>query len=374
MTGQSPSNRASTTVVPFFLPNAGCESRCVYCDQSVAAGAAPVDPDKGTIEACIEAAFQRSGSPVEAAFYGGTFTALPLERQRQLLGILGRFRQEGVVCRVRLSTHPAHVDDDRLALLADNRVDVIELGVQSFRDEVLAASGRNVTGSQARDACRRVLAAGFDLVIQLMPFLPGATEEDDVDSAATAAFLKPSAVRIFPTLVLRGTPLAQIFEAGLYRPATLEETTERVAQMLRRLVKASIPVLRIGLQPSQRLAEAVVAGPYHPALGELCRAVWLARAIASELAFGSLRPNLELSVPGELASLILGHGKLGLSHLEKATGQKWRVQVVAGSRGVAPSGSAVACFSDKSAPAIPIGDNLVLRVYTAGVSVEKERT
>ncbi len=369
MTRRQPNGSIGPAVVPFFLPNAGCASRCVYCDQTAAAGPAPVNPGLEELEACLRKASTGSSLPVEAAFYGATFTGLPRARQAELLDVTAALRAEGLVARVRISTHPAHLDSERLSFLRERGVDVIELGIQSFSDRVLSAAGRGITGAAAADACRRVKEAGFETVVQLMPFLPESTLEEDLESAGQAALLQPDAVRIFPTLVLRGTPLAALLESGRYRPASLVEATLRVGKMLAPLFAAGIPVLRIGLQPSEKLEQALVAGPYHPALGELCRATWLASAIEAELrqrlAAGSSAGERQdagesrtVSVPRELASLLAGHGKFGLAALENATGGKWRVQV----EKEGPDGGV----------AVPIGDNLSLKVYTAGVRVEKE--
>jgi len=368
-------------VVPFFLPNAGCTSRCIYCDQSVAAGSAPVNPTPQEIETCLREAASRSGAAVEAAFFGATFTGLLRADQERLLAPMARLKCEGIAARVRVSTHPGHVDEGTLDFLKEQMVDTLELGVQSFSDRVLAAAGRRITGSQVEASCRRIQNAGLGLVVQLMPFLPESTEEDDVDSAERTAALRPSAVRIFPTLVLRGTPLARLMETGGYRPASVVETVDRVAGMLQPLLARSVHVLRIGLQPSVRLSESVVAGPYHPALGELCRAAWLVEAIAGAVgaksdddcdadidADGKRRERTGegegrhpvLSVPRELASLLLGHGGFGVSRLRRKTGMGWNVQVEK--------------RHEAEGPTVRIGDNLVLRDYTAGVRVEREQT
>lgn len=378
MAGRLP-RRAASKVVPFFLPNRGCPSRCVYCDQSVAAGTAPQDPCPAEIEACLRDAATRFRAPVETAFFGATFTAMPRSEQERLLAPILRLKREGIVDRLRISTHPAHIEEDVLAFLREHEVDVLELGIQSFSDRVLAAAGRGVTADQSEAACRRVLEAGLELVVQLMPFLPDSTQQDDVESARRTAALRPSAARIFPTLVLEGTLLAGLLADGRYRPATLEKTVARVARMLEPLHEAGVPVLRIGLQPSERLEESLQAGPYHPALGELCRAAWLARAMAKVIGrrgepFGQgehdgdhdVDANADgrtggpvLSVSRELASLVLGHRRFGLKRLHEETGRSWKVQVEEKTAGAAPG--------------VSIGDNLVVTVYTAGVRLERER-
>ena len=82
--------------------------------------------------------------------------------------------------------------------------------------------------------------------------------------------LAPAFVRIYPTLVLAGSPLAADYSAGRYQPPTLDESIDLVARMWLMLMAAGIRVIRMGLQDGPGLADRaqVLAGPYHPAFGE----------------------------------------------------------------------------------------------------------
>jgi len=272
-------------IIPFWFPNRGCANRCIYCDQSLTMGNAIEMPGLQETEQRVLQAreeLRRGGGeqPLEAAFFGGTFTALPLSMQEGYLSLAARLVEEGVLDSVRLSTHPLHVDRETVARLASFGVSAVELGVQSFRSSVLKTAGRGYLGRQAIDACQRVKEAGIELVIQLMPFLPSAVEEDDLHSALVTAELRPAAVRVFPTVVLKGTTLEQWFAQGRYEPATTRQAAIRISRMLEILLRKPIEVMRIGLQVSELTDSAVVAGPYHPAMGELCWGFLLARVLA----------------------------------------------------------------------------------------------
>ena len=118
-------------------------------------------------------------------------------------------------------------------------------------------------------AAKLLHARGFQVILQMMTGLPGADPASDLRTAELLADLRPEGVRIYPTLVLRDTPLAALWERGEYRAKTLEEAVETCAPIVELFQKRGIPVLRLGLHPSRELEAKLLAGPYHPALGEL---------------------------------------------------------------------------------------------------------
>lgn len=309
----------SRPLYPIFLPSAGCSSRCIYCNQEACPGASPVNLAPSEVVSWVRSVAARPGNgtiPGELAYYGGTFTALPPAVQAGYLAAAGQLANEGLIGRVRVSTHPAHVSEPVARYLLESGVTDIELGVQSFSDDVLAGAFRNHTALQARNAVQLLFNSGLDVCVQLMFFLPLSTEESDLESVRLAVSLSPASLRLFPTLVLRSTQLADRFMRGEYVPATLEEAIDRCAKALGFAREAGIPIIRMGIQDSDGLRGHLIAGPHHPAFGELV----LGRRLASELL------NLVLADPGHAmrinlprvqASLLLGHGRHGLRYIEQ---------------------------------------------------------
>lgn len=326
-------------VIPFFMPNEGCPGRCIYCDQGITMGDALGLPEperiiRTVLDCCGSHPSSRAGRPVEAALFGGTFTALPVERQGALLAPLRQLRQQGVLDGIRISTHPAHVDRDVLARLHRDGVTAVELGIQSFDDRVLDKAGRRYGGRAADEACRMVRTAGLEFVIQLMPFLPLSSAKSDSESARRALALRPDGVRLFPTVVLEGTILASMWRAGEYRAVGIDEAVERVAAMLE-ILAPKCEIMRVGLQESTATAAAFLAGPHHPALGELCWSGLLVRVLASLLpviAPGDVGQGpLTVLVDPRVASFLFGHGGAGLSDLAgRCPGTPFTVQRVDG--------------------------------------------
>lgn len=272
---------AKQKILPFFLPMRGCPAPCVYCDQYAISGAAR-PPELAEIAAAL-AAFA-GGSRAELAYYGGSFTCLPRAEQAAYLEAARPAIADGRLAGVRVSTRPDSVDAETCAFLREHGVITVELGVQSFDDAVLAASGRGYTAAVALAGCDAVRQAGLTLGVQLMTGLPADSARLSRDSLRTALGAGASLLRVYPTLVLRGTPLATMYEAGGYRPQTLAEAVALAADLLAMALAAGVTMLRIGLHTSADVEAALVAGPYHPAFGGLVREELRARQVRALLA------------------------------------------------------------------------------------------
>jgi histone acetyltransferase (RNA polymerase elongator complex component) len=208
---------------------------------------------------------------VQVAFYGGSFTALPLEVQQAYLEPVQRFIDSGRVAGIRLSTRPDGINADVLALLKRYHVGTVELGVQSMDDDVLLLSGRGHTAADTVHAVRLLREQGFTIGLQLMPGLPGDKAETFQATVDRIVGLKPDFVRIYPALVIRDTPLAVLYETGRYAPLPLDAAITLCRDALDRFEEAGIEVIRIGLQATDELAApgTIIAGPFHPAFRQL---------------------------------------------------------------------------------------------------------
>jgi histone acetyltransferase (RNA polymerase elongator complex component) len=213
---------------------------------------------------------RQSGSqPTQVAFYGGSFTALPLSRQEELLTAAAPFLESGMVQSLRLSTRPDCMAEEQAAFLKAHRVATVELGVQSMNDEVLAAARRGHTAAAAERAMTVLRQAGLETGIQLLLGLPGDSRASLRRTVERVIALRPHFVRIYPLLVLRGSGLAELYKKGWYTPLSLDEAVLLAAFMKKRFELAGIPTARIGLQAGTELEASLLAGPWHPAFGEI---------------------------------------------------------------------------------------------------------
>jgi histone acetyltransferase (RNA polymerase elongator complex component) len=102
-----------------------------------------------------------------------------------------------------------------------------------------------------------------------MTGLPLDTPLKSLNSMKQSCETKADFLRIYPTLVLKNTPLSALYAAGTYQPQELAEAVQITSYMLALAMYHDIPVIRLGLSPSPSLEQALIAGPYHPAFGQL---------------------------------------------------------------------------------------------------------
>lgn len=310
-------------IVPFFISHQGCPHQCVFCDQERISGQGSGLPSTAEILETIERfAASGGGRPLEAAFYGGTFTSLPLGDQDRLLAPLQPLIAHGRLASVRLSTRPDAVGDETARFLAAHGVTTVELGVQSMDDGVLESAGRGHGATHVERAFASLRGAGLAVGAQLMPGLPGDTPETSLESLDRVLVLGPACVRIYPTVVLAGTRLAELWRSGSYSPLGLDDAVSLCGAMLRRCLAASVPVIRIGLQPTEELERpgTVLAGPWHPAFRQLVESGLfrdLLERLVMDVPAGSV---VEVACSPRRISDVAGQHRCNLSRLREKFG------------------------------------------------------
>lgn len=210
----------------------------------------------------------------EIAFYGGSFTALPLAVIECYLTFARDLKRAGRVKKIRLSTHPAHVDRNVAGMLRDYEVDTVELGIQSLNDEVLSIAKRGHSSDDALMALQCLKDADFEVGVQVMAGLPGDSRETFLATVSALLPLEPDFARIYPLLVLKGTEVAAMMERGDYVPLTLAEAVTQVRDALALFLFAGVPVIRMGLQPTADLCrdgDVLLSGPFHESFGHLVK-------------------------------------------------------------------------------------------------------
>ncbi|MFP4034736.1 MAG: elongator complex protein 3 [Desulfovermiculus sp.] len=288
--------RPPNPIWPIFLPGMGCPTRCIYCDQKQQTGIAPQSLARiyAGLARDLDLAWQENRQPFEMAFFGGTFTSLPRFWRLKLIELVSGYKRKGLVTRIRCSTRPDCCSAPVLSELAERGLDTVELGAQSFCSHVLHTANRGYAPQIIHTACDLVRAKGLNLGIQLLPGLPGHDTRKWLHDVRQTCSLKPDFVRIYPCLVLTGTPLYLLYEQGRFKPWSLSQTVLALARGFLRFWSHGIPVIRMGLPPESDLLQAIAAGPWHPALGSLVRSKVLLALIK----------HLSLSLPPGPKSLL----------------------------------------------------------------------
>lgn len=259
--------------IPVFVPHKGCPFDCVFCNQNRITGSIKeVTPDDvtETIEEYLKT-LPQSDSDIEVAFFGGSFTGIPIDEQSALMSRVTPYIESGRINGIRLSTRPDYISCDILDNLKKHGVTTIELGVQSMVDSVLKCANRGHSAEQVRQAVALIREYDFTLGLQMMTGLPGDTPELSVETAKEIIKLKPDMVRIYPTLTIKDTFLEKMYRDGKYTPETLDNAVRLSKELLLMFEDAGIRVIRVGLQPTDEINAdaAVVAGPFHSSFREL---------------------------------------------------------------------------------------------------------
>ena len=260
-------------IIPIFIPHLGCPNDCVFCNQkTITARTRPLQKEdmEDMINRYLNTITGRGIKTIEIAFYGGSFTGIPMEQQKDYLSVAKRYKKKGLIQKIHLSTRPDYIDDSILTNLKEHLVDIIELGVQSFDEEVLRLSNRGHSREAVFASSRMIQDYGFELGLQLMIGLPGDTMEKSIASAREAVKISPSIARLYPTVIIQNTELYRMFQEGKYKPFSMEETIQITKEMYLILTAADINVIRVGLKSTDHISESGdIAGGYHPAFRQL---------------------------------------------------------------------------------------------------------
>ena len=266
--------------ISLFVPHQGCPHQCSFCNQKTISGSVKeLTPQE--VRETLQKAVSDGVDPknTEIAFFGGSFTAINREYMISLLEETKPFIENENFCGIRISTRPDAIDDEILSILKEYKVTSIELGAQSTDEQVLLLNHRGHTRDDIIKASKLIKEKGFSLGLQMMTGLLGDIPEKSIKTAEDIISLKPDTVRIYPTIVLEGTYLGELYKNGEYAPQTVEEAVELCAVLLKRFYEENITVIRLGLHSGGNVEEGFLAGPYHPAFGELCESkIYLEKA------------------------------------------------------------------------------------------------
>lgn len=295
--------------VSLFVPHEGCPHACTFCNQKAISGQTKALTEDEIRLAC-QTALQSEGylsQNSEIAFFGGSFTAIPEEKQIFYLESVQEFIGDGKFGSIRISTRPDCISEENLAILKKYNVKNVELGAQSMSDEVLTANKRGHTAAHTENAVRLLRKHGFGVGLQMMTGLYKSTPETDLFTATEFVRLQPDTVRIYPTAVLENTPLSDLYKSGDYTPQTLDEAVMLCAELLTMFHENNIRVIRTGLHAGGDVQGNLLAGVFHPAFGELCE---------GEIYFNKMQKALDGKPQGNYTVFV------SPTEFSKAVGQK----------------------------------------------------
>lgn len=312
-------------IIPIFVPHLGCKKCCTFCNQRKISGErkqVTAEDVKNTIEYYLKN-FKSSDNYVEVAFFGGSFTAIDRNIQEELLTAVQPYIKNKKVNSIRLSTRPDAIDKDILNFLKKNHVKTIELGVQSTNNYILARCKRGHNFEDVKKASKLIRWYGFNLGHQMMVGLPDSSEKDDIQTAKDIIKLKPKMVRIYPVLVIKGTELEEEYNKKDFIPLNVSQAVERSKEIVKLFRKKNIEVIRTGLQNTDSISSPekegseVIAGPYHPAFGQLVEdAIWYDKITDEIKKINSKVIRVEIQANKANVNNIIGHKKENIKRLK----------------------------------------------------------
>ncbi|MBQ7760798.1 MAG: radical SAM protein [Clostridia bacterium] len=307
--------------IPIFIPHLGCPNQCIFCNQRYISGTEQFNIED--VDSQIETVLSgiNDDACCEIAFFGGSFTGIERDLMINLLDKAQKYVNDGKVTSIRLSTRPDYINPEIINILKKYTISAIELGIQSFSDEVLSKCKRGHTVYDTIEAIRLLNEAQIDFVGQMMIGLPGSTIDDEVFCAKKICELGAVGTRIYPTIVFANTELEELKENGEYLPLNVDEAVERSAIVLDVFLKNNVNCLRIGLCDSENLhsSDTFVAGPNSPSIGELVKSKLFLYKIINKLKYCQIddiqNKDLIIYCPQNLKSQIIGHKRKNIAEI-----------------------------------------------------------
>jgi len=217
---------------------------------------------------------------VELIMFGGTLTAYPqdylewftVQCLNAMSGSNARTIEEAQlvaenapirVSDIALETRPDYCKEPHVDLMLRLGATRVELGVQTLSDDIYKLVDRGHTVEDVVEATRIARDAGFAVVYHMMPNLPGSSYEQDLETFERLfedEQFRPDALKIYPTLVMPGTKLHEMWRRGEYKPYPFERVVELIAEVKKRVPKW-VRIQRIQRDiPANLIADGVKRG------------------------------------------------------------------------------------------------------------------
>jgi len=133
------------------------------------------------------------------------------------------------VVGLSIETRPDFINAQEIQSLRLLGVTMVELGVQSIYDDVLDINLRGHKVWHTIQATQLLKDAGFKVLYQIMPNLPGSDIKRDKEmfkELFANAHFQPDLLKVYPCFLLKKTGLYKLWQKGNYKPYTTEQLLE----------------------------------------------------------------------------------------------------------------------------------------------------
>lgn len=324
-------NKSKQYTIPIFIPHKGCPNNCVFCNQKKISGQltdVTSEDVKDKIEEYLKY-YLNSKKKIEIAFFGGSFTGIPMDKQIEYLEVANSYVKKGLVDAIRISTRPDYIDGKILDVMKKYNVKTIELGVQSMDDKILALSKRGHTALDVVNASKLIRDYDIELGHQIMIGLPGSILKSEVYTIKECIKLKPQQLRIYPVYVIADSELYSMYENSEYKPLSINEAVMRCKAVIYECQKTDISIIRLGLQSTDEITAKNndLRGPVSDNLAEYVMSALVRDKIEREIKNRQIDDSkLIINVPQKYVSICVGPKKINKIYFENKYNIKFIVK------------------------------------------------
>jgi elongator complex protein 3 len=273
--------RTISGVTPLAVMTApiSCPGRCLYCPTFMDAPQSYTPESPAVLRARRFAydarqqvtarlnTFAEMGHPtdkIELIVMGGTFLAQPIDYQYRFikdcydslngevspsletakkLNETARYRCTGLC----IETRPDWCGQAEVERMLEFGATRVELGVQTLDEDIYRLVRRGHGVAEVVRATALLRDYGFKVYYHWMPGLPGATPEKDLEMSRalfTDDRFKPDGLKLYPTMVVRGTELEKWWREGRYQPYS-DETMVDLITAIKSIVPGYVRISRV---------------------------------------------------------------------------------------------------------------------------------
>ncbi len=160
-----------------------------------------------------------------------------------------------------LETRPDFIDEKEILNFRNLGCTRVELGLQSIFDDILKINRRSHPVQSTREATKILKDAGFKINYHIMPGLYGSTPKRDFEMFKTLfenPDFQPDMLKIYPTVVLKNSPLFNLWKKKEYQPLT-DKTFEKLILKIKKEIIP--PYVRIARLVRDVPTPSIIAGP-----------------------------------------------------------------------------------------------------------------
>jgi len=293
-------------IIPVFIPHMGCPNVCSFCNQRYITNQEKFDWEKIESNITMQIEKLKYLDDLELAFFGGSFTMIDEFLQEKLLSYAKKHLDKGNIKHIRISTRPDAIDDKCIKKLKYYGVDFVELGIQSFSEDVLIKNKRFYGNGIVEKSIESLKRNKMNFGLQLLYGLLGETKEIAYASICKAMEYKPKTLRLYPIIVLEHTLLAECYKNKTYFPPTKEEVIEVGAFAYAMCIRHNVELIRVGLYPEDSMLNHRVAGYFHPAYKTLME-TFLFKEVIKKLLMDNKNNFISIGIPKPFFNGFVGY-------------------------------------------------------------------